>query len=200
MTPRIDEIGDDTVSDLALADSPPATAPDDGAPPAAPARGPAVLRWVVYLVLPLLVVATALGVGFLKWQLDSEAAPSGGVAAAPVAAAPEGVVAMLSYRPDRVREDLTAAAERMTGDFRTEYTTLINDVVAPGAEEQRISAEAAVPAAAVISADGDRARVLVYINQTTTVGTEAPTDTQSSAHVDMQKVGDRWLIAGFEPI
>lgn len=200
MTPRIDEIGDDTVSDLEPADSPPATVPDDQAPTAAPTRRPAVLRWVAYLVLPLLVVAAALGVGFLKWQLDSAAVPSGGTAAAPVAAATEGVVAMLSYRPDRVREDLTAAGERMTGEFRTEYTTLINDVVAPGAEEQRISAVAAVPAAALVSADADRARVLVYIDQTTTVGAEPPTETRSSAHVEMERVGNTWLIAGFEPV
>ncbi|WNG86807.1 hypothetical protein C6A87_023885 [Mycobacterium sp. ITM-2016-00317] len=190
MTPRIDEIGDDTVSDHA---------PVDDAAAAGQARHPAVVRAVAYLVLPLIVVAAALGVGFLKWQLDS-AVPSGGAAAAPVAAATEGVVAMLSYRPDRVREDLTAAGERMTGEFRTEYTTLINDVVAPGAEEQRISAVAAVPAAALVSADADRARVLVYIDQTTTVGTEPPTETRSSAHVEMERVGNTWLIAGFEPV
>ncbi len=191
MTPRIDEIGDDTVSDLEPADSPPAVVAT---------RHPAVVRAVAYLVLPLIVVAAALGVGFLKWQVDSVAVPSGGAAAGPVAAATEGVVAMLSYRPDRVREDLTAAGERMTGEFRTEYTTLIDDVVAPGAEEQRISAVAAVPAAALVSADGDRARVLVYIDQTTTVGAEPPTDTRSSAHVEMERVGNTWLIAGFEPV
>ena len=183
MTPRIDEIGDDTVSDVAPADSP-----------------RAVVWSVAYLVLPLIVVAAALGVGFLKWQVDSAVVPSGGAAAAPVAAATEGVVAMLSYRPDRVREDLTAAGERMTGEFRTEYTTLINDVVAPGAEEQRISAVTAVPAAALVSADGDRARVLIYIDQTTTVGAEPPTETRSSAHVEMERVGNTWLIAGFEPV
>lgn len=191
MTPRIDEIGDDTLSDLA---------PDDDAPAAAPARHPAMIRSVTYLVLPLIVVAAALGVGFLKWRVDSAAVPSGGAAAAPVAAATEGVLAMLSYRPDRVREDLTAAGERMTGEFRTEYTTLINDVVAPGAEEQRISAVAEVPAAALVSAEAHRARVLVYIDQTTTVGAEPPTETRSSAHVEMERVGNTWLIAGFEPI
>ncbi|WP_232079689.1 hypothetical protein [Mycolicibacterium parafortuitum] len=155
---------------------------------------------IAYVILPVLVLAAALGVSFLKWQSDSVSVPTGGAAGEPVVAATEGVVAMLSYRADHVEQDLTAASRRMTGDFLGEYTTLINDVVIPGAQEQRISASTTVPAAAVISADGDRARVLVYINQTTTVGTEAPTDTQSSAHVDMQKVGDRWLIAGFEPI
>lgn len=156
-------------------------------------------RTLAYLVLPLLVMALAAGVGYLKWQASS-AAPSGGESATVVMAATEGATAMLSYRADHVREDLTAASERMTGNFRAEYTTLINDVVIPGAEQKRISAVATVPAAALVFADTDRAQVLVYINQTTTIGADPPTDTQSSAHVDMEKVGDTWLISDFQPL
>lgn len=104
-----------------------------------------------------------------------------GVAAQAVVAATEGAGAMLSYRADHVQEDLTAATQRMTGDFRNEYTTLINDLVIPGAEQKRISAVATVPAAALLSADADRAQVLVYVNQTTTVGRTRP-QTRGPAH------------------
>jgi Mce-associated membrane protein len=156
-------------------------------------------RVLVHLVAPLLVLAMAVGVGLLKWQVDS-VAMSQGAAAQAVVAATEGASAMLSYRADHAREDLTAASERMTGDFRNEYAALINDLVIPGAEQKRISAVASVPAAALISADAERAQVLVYINQTTSVGADAPTDTKSSARVDVEKVGDRWLISGFEPV
>lgn len=165
--------------------------------PTPPARNTA--RILAYLVVPLLVMVLAAGVGYLKWQANS-AAPSDGESAAVVMAATEGATAMLSYRADHVQEDLTAASERMTGNFRAEYTTLINDVVIPGAEEQRISAVATIPAAALVSAEADRAQVLVYINQTTSVGADPPTDTQSSAHVDMERVGDAWLISGFQPL
>ncbi|BBZ34557.1 hypothetical protein [Mycolicibacterium confluentis] len=154
---------------------------------------------LVCVVLPLAVLAMALGVGYLKWQANSVSV-SQGVAAQAVVAATEGAGAMLSYRADHVQEDLTAATQRMTGDFRNEYTTLINDLVIPGAEQKRISAVATVPAAALLSADADRAQVLVYVNQTTTVGADPPTDTRSSARVDLEKVGDRWLISGFEPL
>ncbi|MBB2772959.1 MULTISPECIES: hypothetical protein [Mycolicibacterium] len=107
---------------------------------------------------------------------------------------------MLSYRADQVEQDLTAASDRMTGEFRNEYTTLINDVVIPGAKEKRVSAEATVPAAALVSSSADRAEVLVYIDQTTTVGDDPPSATTSSARVSLEKVGDRWLLAGFEPV
>ncbi len=184
------------MSTLAAADIEPEAVTAPAEPPKA-RRG--IARTVAYLVLPLLVMALAAGVGYLKWQTNS-AGPTRGEAAAVVTAATEGATAMLSYRADHVQEDLTAASERMTGEFRAEYTTLIDDVVIPGAEEKRISAMATVPAAALVFADKDRAQVLVYINQTTTVGTDPPTDTQSSAHVDMEKVGDAWLISGFQPL
>ncbi|MGE2836893.1 hypothetical protein [Mycobacterium sp. SMC-4] len=157
-------------------------------------------RVLAYVVLPLLVLAAASGVGFLKVRTETAASPTNGASAEAVVAATEGTVKMLSYRSGHVQEDLTAASERMTGGFRDEFTTLITEVVIPGAEEKQISAVATVPAAALVSADGDRAQVLVYINQTTTVGAEPPTDTRSSAHVEMAKVGSSWLIAGFEPI
>jgi Mce-associated membrane protein len=154
---------------------------------------------IAYLVLPVAVLVMALGVGYLKWRENSVTVPQA-VAAQSVSAATEATTAMLSYRADYVDQDLIAASERMTGDFRNEYTTLINEVVIPGAKEQRISAVATVPAAALVSASGNRADVLVYINQTTTVGEGPPTDTTSSARVAVEKVDNHWLLAGFEPI
>jgi Mce-associated membrane protein len=107
---------------------------------------------------------------------------------------------MLTYRAGHVDQDLAAASERMTGDFRNEFITLINDVVIPGAKEKRISALATVPAAASVSASANRAEVLVYINQSTTVGDDPPTATVSSAQVLVQRVGSQWLVAGFNPV
>lgn len=156
-------------------------------------------RIVAYVVLPVAVLAMACGVGFLKWQANS-IGTSQATAAQSVSAATEIATAMLSYRADQVEQDLTAASDRMTGEFRNEYTTLINDVVIPGAKEKRVSAEATVPAAALVSSSADRAEVLVYIDQTTTVGDDPPSATTSSARVSLEKVGDRWLLAGFEPV
>lgn len=156
-------------------------------------------RILVYVILPALVLALALGVGYLKWQTGSIGAGRGEAAAA-VAAATEATTAMLSYRADHVEEDLTAASERMTGEFRSEYTTLINDVVIPGAQQKRISAVATVPAAAVLSAEADRAQVMVYVNQTITMADGRPTDSTSAARVDLERVGNKWLLTKFEPI
>ncbi len=42
--------------------------------------------------------------------------------------------------------------------------------------------------------------MLVFVNQTVTVGNDAPTDTNSSVRVTLEKVGDRWLISEFDPV
>lgn len=158
-----------------------------------------VRQFLTYVILPVTVMMMAAGVGYLKWQANA-VAPGQAAAAEAVSAATEATTAMLSYLADQADQDLTTASGRMTGGFRDEYTTLINDVVIPGAKEQRISAVATVPAAALVSAAADRAEVLVYIDQTTTVGDQPPTVTVSSARVSLEKVGSQWLISGFEPL
>ena len=70
----------------------------------------------------------------------------------------------------------------------------------PGAKQQQISAAASVPAAAAVSAQARTAVVLVFVNQTVAVGQDAPTGTTSSVRVTLEKQGDRWLIANFDPL
>lgn len=156
-------------------------------------------RVLAYAVLPGLAIAIALGAGFLKWQDDSAQA-SQEAAVASVQAATESTIAMLAYQPDTVDQQLGAAADRLTGTFRDEYTQLVNDVVIPGSKEQRIAAVATVPAAASESASENHAVVLVFVNQTTTIGNGTPSDSLSTVRVSLDKVGDRWLVSQFEPV
>jgi Mce-associated membrane protein len=114
--------------------------------------------------------------------------------------AKDSTVALLSYKPDTVEQQLTAARDRLTGEFRDQYTQLTTNVVIPGAKQKQISAVANVPAAASVSANPGHAVALLFVNQTVTVGAGAPTDTASSVRITLDKVGDRWLISEFEPV
>lgn len=149
-------------------------------------------------LLPLAVMILGGAAGYAKFQAgstrDAELA-----ATQSIQAATDGTVAMLSYNPDNVDTVLGAARDRLTGAFRDSYTTLVNDVVIPGAKQKQISATATVPAAASVSATRNHAVVTVFVDQTTIVGTDAPTDTASAVEVTLDKVGDQWLISGFEP-
>jgi Mce-associated membrane protein len=174
-------------------------ADDDAA--AAPVERGSRFSWTRLLVvgLPALALIMALGVGYLKW-LDGTARESRSAAEASVRAASESTIAILSYKPETVDRDLKAAAERLTAGFRQQYTQLVNDVVAPGAKQQHITAVATVPAAASVSATGKHAVVLVFVDQTTTIGNDAPTQTTSSVRVSLENVDGRWLISQFDPV
>jgi Mce-associated membrane protein len=160
------------------------------------------IKWThvfAFAVLPILGWAIAATAGFLKWQ-DAWNRNSALAAQESVAAAKDSTVALLSYQPDTVEKDLGAARDRLTGKFKDSYTQLVHDVVIPGAKKDRISAVATVPAAAVVSATPSHAVVLVFVDQTVTVGNDAPTETASTVRVSMDKGGERWLISGFDPV
>lgn len=166
---------------------------------ALPAQDSKLLRVAVLGVLPFLVVVLALGAAFLKWQGDS-VRRADAARTESMQAARDIVADILSYQPDKIDQQLGSARDLLTGDFQKTYAALTTDVVIPGAKQQQISAVATAPAAASVSATPDHAVVLVFVNQTVTVGQGAPSNTTSSVRVTLDKVGDRWLISEFEPV
>jgi Mce-associated membrane protein len=205
------DTGDDTPDDdaegprelgetVAAADSDHAAIPPP--PDAAPTRRTRRWAWtrlLAYGVLPALVMSLTLGAAYLKWRDESIRATQA-AAEQSVRTATDTTIAVLSYRPDTVDRDLTAARDRLTGPFADQYSQLVHDVVAPGAKQKHIAAQATVPAAASVSATDNHAVVLVFVNQTVNVGTDPPSSTASSVRVTLDKVDDRWLISAFDPI
>jgi Mce-associated membrane protein len=51
-----------------------------------------------------------------------------------------------------------------------------------------------------VSASHNHAVVLVFADQTITIGHDTPSNTASRVRVTLDNVGGRWLIAGFDPI
>jgi Mce-associated membrane protein len=156
-------------------------------------------RLLAFGVVPALALGLAVVAGFLKFQ-ESSSRTDEIARIESVQAAKDSTIALLSYKPDSVDQQLGAAKELLTGNFRDSYTSLTNDVVIPGAKQKQISAEASVPAVASVLAESRQAVVLVFVNQTVIVGTGAPTDSASSVRVTLDKIGDRWLISDFQPV
>ena len=174
------------------------------AEPEKPKRRIQRARVFAFGVLPAVALLLAMGAGYLKWMDNSARVDDITNAESParqaMQAAKDSTIALLSYKPDTVGQQLTAARDLLTGDFRDSYTSLTNDVVIPGAKQKQISAVATVPAMASASANSNHAVVLVFVNQTVVVGQDAPTDTASSVRVTLDKVGGRWLISKFDPV
>ncbi|QLL10375.1 hypothetical protein H0P51_20540 [Mycobacterium vicinigordonae] len=156
-------------------------------------------RLVIYGVIPSFALILALAAGYQKWQ-DSELRAAQLATSDAVHAATDSTIAMLSYKPDTVESDLTAARNRLSGNFKDAYTSLVHDVVIPGSQQKKIAAVATVPAAASVSVSSNHAVVLVFVNQTITVGADPPTSTASRVRVTLEKAGGRWLVSGFDPI
>jgi Mce-associated membrane protein len=191
----------ETVDDVVNADE--ATeAADESTESAEPDKPRRRIQWgrvFAFGVLPALALLLALGAGYLKW-MDNSVRDSQTARTEAVKAAKDSTVALLSYKPETVEQQLGAARDLLTGDFRDSYTSLTNDVVIPGAKQKQISAVATVPAVGSVSADPHHAVVLVFVNQTVIVGQDTPTDTASSVRVTLDKVGNRWLISKFDPV
>ena len=89
----------------------------------APSAASSWSRVVAFGVLPALALVLALGAGIpeVAGQLgrgDRRRRP----AAESVQAAKDSTVALLSYKPDTVEQQLGAARDLLTGDFRDSYT------------------------------------------------------------------------------
>ena len=168
---------DDTVEDRAAeesteeADEPTETA-DEASESAEPEKPKRRIQWArvfAFGVLPAVALLLALGAGYLKW-MDNSVRDSEIARDESMQAAKDSTIALLSYKPDTVEQQLGAARDLLTGDFRDSYTSLTNDVVIPGAKQKQISAVATVPAVASVSANPRHAVVLVFVNQTVIVG------------------------------
>jgi Mce-associated membrane protein len=201
-----DDGGDDLDDDAAplseaasdSADTEEDTEGRDGAKPPRRWR-PRVARILAYIILPAVALLLAAAAGYLKW-VDGTARDAEVARSESVQAAMDSTVAMLSYRPDTVEQNLAAARDRMIGPFRDSYSSLTHDVVIPGAKQRQISAVATVPAAASVSVSASHAVVLVFVDQTTIIGNDPPSDSASSVRVTLERVHDRWLISQFDPV
>lgn len=150
-------------------------------------------------VVPAMIAIAVGAAGYLKWSIgETDSAETARIEAA--RAATDGTIAMLSYQPQTVEEALHSARDRMSGPFRDSYSELVDRTVIPGAREKKVSAVVDIPAAATISATAGEAEVLVFVNQTTTVGDGAPTSTASSVKVTLVRTDSEWLISDFTPV
>lgn len=136
---------------------------------------------------------------FFQYRPDQEI----DAAAAKVAidAASKGSVALLTYSPDSLDKDFTAAKSHLTGDFLSYYTQFTEQVVTPAAKQKAVKTTATVVRSAVSELHPDSAVVLVFINQQTT-SKENPDGAfaSSTVKVGMKKMNDTWLISSFDPV
>src|ERR1700761_1122608 len=154
-------------------------------------------RVLVYGLLPALVMLLAVAAGLLKWK-DSSVRNTDLARSQSVVAARDSTVALLSFRFDTVDRDVAAVRERLTGEFRDIYTQRTQEELIPNAKERHVSATAIGPGGAAESATPNRPVGRLSVKQTIKIGDAAPADATSSVRVTLDKIGERWLVSGFD--
>lgn len=108
--------------------------------------------------------------------------------------------AMLSYKYTSLDGDMAIASGNATGKFRTQYATLLREVVAPNALKKKTSTSAAVTGASVVSGSTRDVVVLIFLTQSTTTGKGKPVLTGSRIEVRMTKTDKGWFVSKITPV
>ncbi|WP_409427370.1 hypothetical protein [Mycobacterium sp. SMC-11] len=120
---------------------------------------------------------------------------------AAVRAASSATVALLSYAPETLDQDIERSRGLMSGDFLTYYSKFTSDVVAPAVRTKGIKAAAQVVNAGLMEIRSNDAKVLVFLNQeTVSRDRPEPALTASSVVVSLAKVDAKWLISALDPV
>jgi len=157
---------------------------------------------VAPLVLALLfVVAGALTAWLYVTQYRPDQQTDAAASKSVIDAARDGIVALLSYKPETLNQDISAAKSHLTGDFLNFYDQFTRDVVTPAAKEKKLTTSAQVVGAAVSELHPNSAVVLLFVNQAT-VSQDRPDPAMaaSTVMVSLAKVHGTWLITKFEPV
>lgn len=193
----------EAVEEQAAAQADPADGDSDAAA-AEPARGwrqTLTKLWFPLALVVTLIASAALAgwLYFAQFRVDQQ---TGEAASATVLkAAGEGTTALLTYAPDSLDRDFSAAKSHLTGDFLSYYTQFTQEIVAPAAKQKSVKTTAAVVRSAVSEIHPDSAVVLVFVNQATT-SAENPNGSfaASAVKVGMKKLDGNWLISSFDPV
>lgn len=157
-------------------------------------------RWRVIVAACLLLTALSI-TGVLYIQLYRPDRAEADNSRAVIDAASRGSVALLSYAPATLEQDLATARAQLTGDFLDYYSQFVDQFVAPAAKQRDIKATASVVRAAAVDVVSNTAEVLIFVNQeTSSRDTAVPAQASSSVRVGMTKVDGKWLISSFDPV
>lgn len=164
-----------------------------------------LLRERLTLILAVLVVIAAVGVGTLWWRAhygSPVAAPDGTVISEEVrtdvlVAAADLTQRTLSYDHRTFDNDMEVARARMTPEFRDEYDATMEQVRA-NTEANEIVLQAVVVSSAIIRMTEDEATMLVFVNQATSAGSEEARNeqlTRSSLVVTLVDDDGDWVMS-----
>ncbi|ALG85924.1 hypothetical protein [Gordonia phthalatica] len=155
-------------------------------------------RWLLVALalvsVAVIAVTVVLGVMFANASAEERARDSA------LDAAQTYVVDMFSWNPKTIDANVNATMGRLVGTAKTEYQkNIVREKVAENVKSQGVSTQLKIQGAGVIENTRDTARVLLFINQSSTRNDAAEVQIAASRVVfTMEKQGDTWKINEIE--
>ena len=157
------------------------------------------------LVLAVLVLLAGAGVGVAWWRAEqgsSAVAPNGALVGEDartevLISAADLAQRTLSYDYKTLANDMEIARARMTPAFRKQYDATMAQVRA-NTTKNKIVLQAVAVSSAIITATEHKAKVLVFLNQTTTAGTGKTANQQMSRNslvINLTRGDGDWAIS-----
>jgi Mce-associated membrane protein len=158
-------------------------------------------RWRAIVIVVLTTAAVGLAACVYLFQYRPDQRIDATVAATAKQAAEDGTVAVLSYSPEHLTDDIAKAKSYLTGDFLDYYTHFTDQIFAAAAQQQQVSTTASVQRAAVSDLRPDSAIVLLFVDkESSSKDKPAPVTKPTTVRATMEKVNGSWLIAKFDPL
>jgi Mce-associated membrane protein len=108
---------------------------------------------------------------------------------------------LLSFDHTRIDQEIAKEGDWVTGDFASEYGTLMADKIAPAAKKAGVVTQARVAAGGVESAERDEVELLLFVTILTTSKELAePSTAGSRLLVTLRKVDGDWRISALDPV
>lgn len=168
------------------------------APLNSPQRRAAALVAVSVAAVVAVLVASLAAVATMRASHRSAVDAAGEDA---VSAAASKVATVLSYDYRHLTDDFSRAEAQLTPRFRKQYEATTAKGVEPLAAKYKAISTAAVTSAGLVTAEPDRATVLVFVAQTVTNSQlTAPRLDRSRINVGLVRSGDDWLIDSLSPV
>jgi Mce-associated membrane protein len=157
-------------------------------------------RVLVPIALAAVALASLVAVAVLGWQAISASRAQSAQNAA-LDAARSGTTQVLSYDSKTLDADLARSRTLISGPFAAKFEDLANSVIVPAVRQQSLSTKANVVRAAVIEAQPEQVQALLFVNQTTTVGSQpGPHSATNQVRVTMTWSDGHWLISDVQPL
>jgi Mce-associated membrane protein len=136
------------------------------------------------------------------WWLGRSGGAAVGDRGEAVATASSEVAALLSYDASNVDGLVSRVGDGLSDGFRTDYTILITQVIAPAAKQQQITTRAEVVGTSTVldAGDGDQVTALLFVNQNTQAGGGPAQVSGSRVRVVMGRDDGRWLLSDMKPV